>query len=270
MNNDYHIIFNIKFLFLCSLCFNWLGAQDLSTSVIVEYSEITNFGINAETKAILRADENKSVYIRQKLDYDIDENDKVIDDRPTKNSQPLEIYQSSILDGSIYLRDFSLTDQELVLDKLANIEWSINPNAPKEFFLDFKCTKAVGDFRGRKYEVWFTTEIPIKFGPWKLHGLPGLVLKVVDKTQQIFIDAKKITLKRGVIENSFNPETYGKQIIDMQKYVKLIQQNEDNYFSDVMSRVQSTMPRGSSVRDVKRVNDRGNYFEISYEWQNKD
>lgn len=43
--------------------------------------------------------------------------------------------------------------------------------------LGYLCQKATATFRGREYEVWFSPEIPIKEGPWKLYGLPGLILK---------------------------------------------------------------------------------------------
>ena len=45
--------------------------------------------------------------------------------------------------------------------------------------LGYVCQKATTSFRGRSYEAWFSSEIPIKEGPWKLYGLPGLILKVV-------------------------------------------------------------------------------------------
>jgi GLPGLI family protein len=45
--------------------------------------------------------------------------------------------------------------------------------------LGYPCQKATASFRGREYEAWFSPEIPIKEGPWKLFGLPGLILKVV-------------------------------------------------------------------------------------------
>ena len=47
-------------------------------------------------------------------------------------------------------------------------------------------TKTIGDFEtiaaeayvnDRKWVVYFTLEIPINHGPWRLHGLPGLVLE---------------------------------------------------------------------------------------------
>jgi len=43
-------------------------------------------------------------------------------------------------------------------------------------FGQYDCRRAIGKFRGREYEVWYTTDIPIPGGPFKLGGLPGLIL----------------------------------------------------------------------------------------------
>jgi GLPGLI family protein len=53
--------------------------------------------------------------------------------------------------------------------------------------LSYPCRKAVCRFRGRDYEAWFTLDIPRNEGPWKLHGLPGLILRAQDaKREYIF------------------------------------------------------------------------------------
>ncbi|WP_329905094.1 GLPGLI family protein [Porphyromonas pogonae] len=44
----------------------------------------------------------------------------------------------------------------------------------------YKCAKAVGSYAGRRWTVWYTPDIPLPYGPWKLIGLPGLVLKATD------------------------------------------------------------------------------------------
>lgn len=47
--------------------------------------------------------------------------------------------------------------------------------------LSYLCHKATCHFKGRTYEAWYTLEIPRSEGPWKLTGLPGLILKAKDR-----------------------------------------------------------------------------------------
>lgn len=44
----------------------------------------------------------------------------------------------------------------------------------------FRCQKATCTFHGRDFKAWFTPEIPLRLGPWKFGGLPGLIIKVYD------------------------------------------------------------------------------------------
>jgi len=46
----------------------------------------------------------------------------------------------------------------------------------------YVCNKAVASFGGREWTVWYAPEITISDGPWKLYGLPGLILKASDST----------------------------------------------------------------------------------------
>lgn len=43
--------------------------------------------------------------------------------------------------------------------------------------LSMPCNKASLDLHERHWTVWYTTEMPISDGPWKLKGLPGLIMK---------------------------------------------------------------------------------------------
>ncbi|HNL38731.1 MAG TPA: GLPGLI family protein [Saprospiraceae bacterium] len=63
----------------------------------------------------------------------------------------------------------------VVRDTLGAIPWEIFPEFKQ--FGPYSCQKAIGAFRGRTYEVWFAPDIPIPSGPYKLGGLPGLILE---------------------------------------------------------------------------------------------
>ncbi len=55
-------------------------------------------------------------------------------------------------------------------------EWTIDTDSTMTI-LGMECHYAKTKFRGREWKVWFTEEIPVSLGPWKLNGLPGLILK---------------------------------------------------------------------------------------------
>ena len=45
----------------------------------------------------------------------------------------------------------------------------------------YLCLKANGEFRGKKWNVLYAEDIPTAAGPWKLHGLPGLITYAADE-----------------------------------------------------------------------------------------
>jgi len=65
-------------------------------------------------------------------------------------------------------------------DKLF-FNWVIQSD--RKMIMTYLCQKASTEFRGRKYEAWFTTSIPIPEGPYKFGGLPGLILELMDDQQ---------------------------------------------------------------------------------------
>lgn len=44
------------------------------------------------------------------------------------------------------------------------------------------CKKAEVRYKGRDWTAWYSTDIPFPYGPNKFSGLPGLIVKITDKT----------------------------------------------------------------------------------------
>jgi GLPGLI family protein len=63
----------------------------------------------------------------------------------------------------------------VVSDTFGTIVWTFLPEHKR--FGQYTCSHATGEFRGREYDVWYTPDIPISSGPFKLGGLPGLILE---------------------------------------------------------------------------------------------
>ena len=78
--------------------------------------------------------------------------------------------------GNMKLYDTAGTEEYVVEGPLENIEWTLVEDSTKNV-LGYDCIMATTDYHGRKWTAWFTPEIPVQAGPWKLIGLPGLILE---------------------------------------------------------------------------------------------
>ena len=96
------------------------------------------------------------------------QNERRISTRFFKNRQTHTI---TSVDGS--------SEMFLVEETIPPMEWEIFPDTMT--VLNYLCFKATTTFRGRNYIAWFTMDIPINEGPWKIYGLPGLILRLEDE-----------------------------------------------------------------------------------------
>lgn len=55
------------------------------------------------------------------------------------------------------------------------LSWEISDTTKN--LLGYECVEATADYHGRKWNLWFTPDIPVANGPWKFGGLPGLILE---------------------------------------------------------------------------------------------
>ena len=126
------------------------------------------------------------------------------------------IHKDSIWSNFLYRK-------QIYVEEIApKINWKIEKETKKIGKLT--CKKATTHFRGRNYSAWFTTDIPLPFGPWKLNGLPGLILEVYDTNKNVYWYFKRIeyptenkeTIKKKSIYLKENMLTYS-DLKDFQK-----------------------------------------------------
>lgn len=63
-------------------------------------------------------------------------------------------------------------------DDESKMNWNIS--AEKAKIGSYNTQKATTEFGGRQWVAWFAADIPLQDGPYKFHGLPGLIVKVED------------------------------------------------------------------------------------------
>ena len=96
-----------------------------------------------------------------------------------------------------YPRKGTLTYTDKVLKEFIYEEamerpvWKVIPQQDAQI-AGYACQKAETTYRGRTWNVWYTTDIPISDGPWKLYGLPGLILKAVDAKDDFLFECIEI------------------------------------------------------------------------------
>lgn len=56
----------------------------------------------------------------------------------------------------------------------------------------YLCRNAFTNFRGRDYTAWYSTDIPLQYGPYKFKGLPGLIIKISDSRQSHIFELRSM------------------------------------------------------------------------------
>ena len=103
--------------------------------------------------------------------------------------------------AKLTIREFCEPGKPIIYEDHVSIDWNIK-NEKKEV-QGLQCQKATAKFRGRKYEAWFTMEVPVAFGPWKFHGLPGLIIEITDTKKEVIINLVQLSLN-GVYEKTYS------------------------------------------------------------------
>lgn len=110
---------------------------------------------------------------------------------------------------------------------------------------EYPCKKATTFFRGRKWTVWYSTDLPYNDGPWKFCGLPGLVMAARDESKQFTFTC--IGIEKGDLHPIIYPKQ-AKRYVSPQKAEELSKleiTDPEEYFNLMMAGMMKVV-KGSS------------------------
>jgi GLPGLI family protein len=192
-----------------------------SNRFVYEYKSIKDINkIKDTTKSIMYLD----VYKEGSVFYDIQnyKNDSIAS---------LQGYKLSLFVDRVY-KEYpqkvflitSINNDFYSVSDVKNLNWNIS--SEKKEINKINAQKATVNFGGRVWEAWFSTDIPLSDGPYKFHGLPGLIIKITDSTlthtfQLISTQKIKGTLSKKINNVKLYP-------IDQKQYKKLYKEYREN------------------------------------------
>ncbi len=216
--------------------YQYIHKVDLADKAKIRKAQFRMFFTPTKTFAYNLDTFNRTLQIANELG---DQNTEFKDEKnqiKPKNFEILDI-QNQVFNS------FEFKNISYLVKDIVKQDWTILED--KKQILNYNCQKAITTFRGRDYEAWFTIDIPVQFGPWKLNGLPGAILFAIDKTGDVAFTAIKISITQvdNIVEEPSNYE-----VVTKEKFAEI----NDNYTSQINTNFKVTK-NGEQYVPVPRI-----------------
>lgn len=226
-----------KFLLLCATAFIATGAIAQKASLKVSYEETKHIYAQddklGKTTMILLSGKDGSKYFNEMSQY-CDSMTSTPEGKKALQKIQMAAWMTTGADGSItsidmskgnapmkrvdtyILKDFGKKEIAVYdswahepgryTEPFAEMEWEIEGDSTRTV-LGYECVMARTNYHGREWRAWFTPEIPVQDGPWKFHGLPGLIL-AAESDSDMTMTATGIETSDTAIQPIYSSESY--------------------------------------------------------------
>jgi len=99
-------------------------------------------------------------------------------------------YYQFVNDKRLARKEVLANTPYIMTDALPVIAWHITSSTAN--FAELHCQKATCHFKGRDYTAWFCPDLPMHVGPWKLNGLPGVIVEAYDAKKEVVFKFDKV------------------------------------------------------------------------------
>ncbi len=107
----------------------------------------------------------------------------VIDDSNSKWMTTTS-YLFFVKENKFYTKEMFSLKSYLVEETAPTIDWKISKDTLS--FSGLSCQKATATFEDNNWVAWYAPSVPFQGGPWKLNGLPGLIVEAYDVDKQVY------------------------------------------------------------------------------------
>lgn len=135
-------------------------------------------------------------------------------------------YNSKIIKSRMPI--YNLKSFHIVDDRLENIQWRIT--SERKSIGKFKVIKAETDYLGRRWVAWFAPDIPVSMGPWKLYGLPGLILEAEDTSKKFKFFLRGLKFPFPNSSTFFNPKIFNQKAMTKSEFVLFEKKKKDDQY----------------------------------------
>ena len=151
-------------------------SSDLAPRHDVSYLDVQDDGVSCFYSHYFVRSQEIQDSINRRGSVSIDMMSKAI--APYDGGQPDFVYKHIPAEGKLTFATYHV-DWFKYSEPIPALQWKIE--GKDSVIAGYHCQAATTSLRGRRWRAWFTLDIPVSDGPWKLCGLPGLILRATDE-----------------------------------------------------------------------------------------
>lgn len=116
--------------------------------------------------------------------------DSIMPNWPERMDGRYEVWKNVLAENELVFKGQVMSGLYYYKETIPTFDWELLPGDTT--ICEYPCQKARVTFRKKTWNVWYTLDIPYADGPWKLSGLPGLILMAEDTEKNFLYTAYRI------------------------------------------------------------------------------
>lgn len=210
-----------KYIFILLSIYSF--SQNNNIKITYEFKRKIN-DLEFKATGILNVNKNISNFTLSQYNNLLKNGDKLIDEK-TKDSTTVYSSDNICTEDKQYYYDFkkdsilsilydvSCKSKVLINDKIFHPKWNILDEY--KVISGYKTQKATAFINDRNWTVYFTNQLKITAGPWRLIGLPGVVIEAYENTNIYTFKLVKIEKNDEVFKTpSFDKTSTFSEFVD--------------------------------------------------------